>query len=915
MTYIYRKLNQMRSIMFLPVSLMLLLANGLIWGQETSVHLESEGVIIDLICESAGTYQFIGANPDGIPGTFALYESGSGSPVNGHITDTDLTDDMAILDPAGLDGEYRVQYSYLLGGVTRSVSSFFTVTLLDDIEIQGLPEIVCKNDPPYPLIPVPSLSDPGATYTFSGFGVSGNQSTGYLYSPASSAVSEGWNQISLFYNASNGCQVFNSISIYNSFVPTITFSTASSCIPSTGGLVQFDNTTNGKYAVDSWSWNFGDPESGSDNLSSEENPYHFYPWPGIWNVTLSAETYDGYMTSQVRNIVFSDQPLVDFTWITDCFIRGEMTAFLDRSVSPYATIDDLLWTFRTGGGGVLGQITSNNPLDTIEFPFTSISTYNVTLEVENDLGCSGSITKDISLKPIYTLTTDGYLETFDEQPADWLVDSENGIESWVLDEPDFTGFLPTTGDLAWYTDLPSTAGYLENSWVQSPCFDLSALSIPLVQLDIMKSFVPGTDGAVMQYQHRVSDGWNTLGIVDGGINWYNSYGIFNKPGDSSFGWGLSLFEPDETWVHAGYAVDALEEIPYVKFRLAIGTGGMQSMGNQGFAFDNFFIGERVKNSIIEHFTNSASSEAIAADGVIEQFVSDYSNLVIDLQYHMDYPGEDPMNLNNPVPPEVRSFNYGIPSVPYAVLNGGAGPEFRYDFSNPSEQPDGEVLKSSSLDIPPFDLNLLADFLGNRLEGNIKVTCKEDDFDSNIQLYIVVIEQLVTAYTGADQTTSFRNVVLDILPSASGKLLGNVWGTGISKSLDFTWDYASYVEDVDDLILVAFIMDRDHDQILQSASLEYSPGTGFENSQVTEETLAIYPNPAHEYVYINFGADVEQKGQLKIVDLMGRSVMTSEVLPGFSIQKLDISSLSQGIYLVQWIESGVLKGGGKLVHVR
>ena len=62
---------------------------------------------------------------------------------------------------------------------------------------------------------------------------------------------------------------------------------------------------------------------------------------------------------------------------------------------------------------------------------------------------------------------------------------------------------------------------------------------------------------------------------------------------------------------------------------------------------------------------------------------------------MDYPGEDPMNQNNPVPPSVRAFYYGVPGVPYAVLNGRAGPEFRYDFSDASEEPDEEVLLESS----------------------------------------------------------------------------------------------------------------------------------------------------------------------------------------------------------------------------
>ncbi len=44
---------------------------------------------------------------------------------------------------------------------------------------------------------------------------------------------------------------------------------------------------------------------------------------------------------------------------------------------------------------------------------------------------------------------------------------------------------------------------------------------PLIQLDVMKSFVPGEDGAVLQYQDVVSEGWKTIGNVGEGMNWYN----------------------------------------------------------------------------------------------------------------------------------------------------------------------------------------------------------------------------------------------------------------------------------------------------------------------------------------------------------------------------------------------------------
>ena len=388
---------QMRSIKFLPV-VILLLVSAMLWGQAPTVHLEVDGVPTEVVCQTSSDYRFIGTNSVGAIGTFALFESGSGAPVPGHLTD--LGNNTAILDPAGLDdGLYRVDYSYTVDEVTTTVSEDFTVTLLDDIEIVDLPETVCKNDDPYPLVPLPSLSDPGATYYFSGPGVSGNQASGYNYDPASSAVGQGWIQISLYYISSLGCQVLNSIDIYNAFVPSPAFTTSSSCIPSTGGLIQFNNTTSGQYAVESWSWNFGDPNSGSENTSTDSDPSHVYPGPDNYTVNLGLVTYDGCSNSLARNITLSDLPVVDFTWLTDCYSAGENTSFLNLTQSPLATITSLVWTFRTTGGGVLGQRNSSNPQDTIEFPFTSLDDYNITLDVQNSLGCSASREKTISFKP------------------------------------------------------------------------------------------------------------------------------------------------------------------------------------------------------------------------------------------------------------------------------------------------------------------------------------------------------------------------------------------------------------------------------------------------------------------------------------------------------------------------------------
>ena len=160
------------------------------------------------------------------------------------------------------------------------------------------------------------------------------------------------------------------------------------------------------------------------------------------------------------------------------------------------------------------------------------------------------------------------------------------------------------------------------------------------------------------------------------------------------------------------------------------------------------------------------------------------------------------------------------------LNGGIRPDHRFDFSDPSNEPNEDLLKQASLEIPVFDLALEVNWQGNKLDAKILTTCRTDAFHSNLQLYVAVIESAVTAYSGLNGDTSFRNVVLDILPSPAGKLLGNEWYSGkTDETRTIHWDYAAYVEDVEDLAVVAFVQDRDTGEVLQVASNFLTPLVG------------------------------------------------------------------------------------------
>ena len=124
---------------------------------------------------------------------------------------------------------------------------------------------------------------------------------------------------------------------------------------------------------------------------------------------------------------------------------------------------------------------------------------------------------------------------------------------------------------------------------------------------------------------------------------------------------------------------------------------------------NFFIGEaNLRRSVLEYFTNSSGENMFAADHIVNNFAVEHSGLVYDLHYHMAYPQEDPMNVNNPLPPSIRAFNYGVPDVPYAVLNGGASSAYRFNLTPPVGEINEEVLIESSLETPVFELFLTVD---------------------------------------------------------------------------------------------------------------------------------------------------------------------------------------------------------------
>jgi len=274
-----------------------------------------------------------------------------------------------------------------------------------------------------------------------------------------------------------------------------------------------------------------------------------------------------------------------------------------------------------------------------------------------------------------------------------------------------------------------------------------------------------------------------------------------------------------------------------------------------------------------------------------------------------------MNENNSLTPFTRFFKMSVPGVPYALLNGGLTSGYLYDFSDPSHQPGVKELEEASLELPLFNIDLNTDWLESKFDATVKLTCLTDQFSSHLLLYLAVIETSVTAYTGINQDTMFRNVVLDMLPLPTGEWIGNEWYNGKTESRSYSWDYADYTENIEDLAVVAFVQDVENGEVLQAAAEYLTPQTGMVLRKPLSGMVVVYPNPADDYLYINIGNCDQQAGRINLIDISGKVVLSQDYEPGFSLYRIDVSQLREGLYMIYLTESGLIKGRGRVILTR
>jgi len=264
-----------------------------------------------------------------------------------------------------------------------------TLTITD---LAGCQNSITHNLPVYPQPTVVfGFSQPACSQSSVYFNTSSSAAVGYLVRwewdfgdgssqtvnfPANPAVTH---QYASYGNYNVTLTVITNDSCSNSLVQTITvlpgptanFSTTGGCA---GMNMEFEDLSQG--SVSSWSWNFGDPLSGSSNISSFQNPEHLYSQAGNYVVSLAVGSTNGCSDTVVKNVVVSAAPTVDFSYNNGC--ANDTIQFTSTTFVNVASTASWFWQF--------GDNSTSTASDPVHF-YTNPGTYTVTLTITSQGGC------------------------------------------------------------------------------------------------------------------------------------------------------------------------------------------------------------------------------------------------------------------------------------------------------------------------------------------------------------------------------------------------------------------------------------------------------------------------------------------------------------------------------------------------
>jgi PKD repeat protein len=707
--------------------------------------------------------------------------------------------------------------------------------------------------------------------------------------------------IEYIYRDGNNCENISAIKTLTvNPSPTLTLANIQITNRCLGDITQFIVTP--PLPVASYEW------SGSEipTTITTLNTFSFeYTSIGTKNILLTVTNLQGCQQVIPFTIEIKPKPNPNFTFLGQCL--GSPTQFTDQTTISAGgdPISSYFWDFGDGNTSTL-----QNPAHTYAVP----GIYNVSLTVQTnanpDLSCPMTISKSVTIFSQFSPTTSNpYIENFNNNNGGWV----NGQTTAVPSSWQWTNSTVGSGRISgidgncWRTfrGVSDLVQYnnSEQSFLESPCFDISSLDRPAINFDYWVHTRTGQDGVALLYTINDGTTWIPLGNVGQGVDWYNINGITGLPGSGSPGLpngtvrGWSGDEQTQ-WRTARFVLDPVKAAAGVggRVRFRIVFGGLNfPIDNtdrfDGFAVDNIKIGSRNRKILLEHFTNAGAPNVAAEDSFINNIAATQEES-IDIRYHTNFPNQnDPFNRDNTADPSARALFYGISQVPRTTRDG----EF---FANPYSVVDPTLVEYQRRSLKPSPFEISVTFGNNPPELlNVGATIRAvEDFNRPVLVRMAVVEKEINGSAVSLPGNTFFNVVKRMLPDAAGIRINLNWIKNVTQTtINQSYNPINFY-DKNKMAVVVFVQDEQTREIHQAFYAEPSTIPGGITS-IDEEFAAqiqVYPNPAKDQVFLqNDGVGTVH---YEIYDSVGKLVGQGNAEE--ATHEISTKEFSSGLYVIR-----------------
>lgn len=515
--------------------------------------------------------------------------------------------------------------------------------------------------------------------------------------------------------------------------------------------------------------------------------------------------------------------------------------------------------------------------------------------------------------------------------------------SWVQGTPNKSKMKTSVGNDVWFTNNANGKyNPSEQSFLYSPSFDFSLMRRPMVSFD-RYTYMAANDGVVLEFSvdtMNVADPakrWFRVGTSNDGTNWYTKGGLASKPGDQfvypdnvnsfgDYGWAdtLSMWQSSRHTLNPD--IPAVVPQTHVIFRFALASVNDTDDPNapytaEGFALDNFRVGERTRIVLLENFVNTGNTSAAEkqqADFLIGNFNPGGTPLVtpnvdyVKLNYHTSFPANDPFNLDNPSDPSGRALYYNVATTPVSRMDGFAGNQVTSISGNLLSDWGKSGYDQRTLDLAEAKLKFVQADASNA-DGEFRIQVKVSAIsplaaDTTV-LHVVLAERGAISLSPATPSgeTTFEYVVKKMLPNASGTKLPNALDADPLTETDssYTFDLLSWVpvnlrNPANDMVVIAFLQNAETKKVLQAATVAINDPANVITAiddPMDPEKISVYPNPADEALHVVLPVPTTTDIQVRLADQMGRLTHQLVVPKGEQQVTLQTGSNSAGVYIL------------------